>query len=103
MRNLVGSRVILAGIAGVVVGAAAEAVVNRASGTVVIRDGILWGAVLGILLASFPNFTRMGYLTLKSDKPAINFVVGIGLFVLISAVLMFAFFAIFWLLARLLT
>ena len=103
MRNLAGSRAILAGIAGVALGAAAEAAVNRIAGTVVIRDGILWGAVLGVLVASFPNFARMGKLTVKSDKPGVNFAVGIGLFVLISAVLVLVFFTIFWLLARLLT
>lgn len=93
----------MAGIAGIALGAAAEAVVNRIAGTVVIQDGILWGAVLGVLVASLPSFTRMGHLTIKSDKPAVNFAAGIGLFVLISAVLLFVFFSVFWLLARLLT
>jgi len=58
--------------------------------------------VLGIFLASVPNFSRMGALTVKSDKPAVNLLVGLGLFVVISAVIVLLFLGLFSLLGRLL-
>ena len=100
MAKFWGSRTILAGIAGAILGAAAEALINRSAGSVMVVDGLMWGAVLGILIASLPSFSRMGYLTVKSDKPAVNFVVGIGVFILISVVGTVVFFAIFWLITR---
>ena len=100
MRNPLGSKTIIAGIVGIILGSAAEALINHIAGTVVITDGILWGAVLGILIVSLPNFTRMGSLTIRSDKAAINFIAGIGLFILVSLVAMLAFFGIFWLISR---
>ena len=42
----------------------------------------------------------MGYLTVKSDKTAINFVVGVGMFFLISVVGIGVFFGVFWLISR---
>lgn len=93
----------LAGIAGAILGGAAEMWINRTSGTVVVRDGLMWGAVVGVFLASLPNFTRMGYLTVKSDRPAINFVVGVGMFIVISLVGSAVFLGIFWLITRLLS
>jgi outer membrane lipoprotein SlyB len=98
-----GSRTMLAGIAGAILGGAAETWINRTSGTMVVRDGLMWGAVVGVLFASLPNFTRMGYLTVKSDKPAINFVVGVGMFLVISLVGSAVFLGIFWLITRLLS
>ncbi len=93
----------LAGIAGAILGGAAEAWINRTSATVVVRDGLMWGAVVGVLVASLPNFTRMGYLTVKSDRPAVNFVVGVGMFIVISLVGSAVFLGIFWLITRLLS
>ena len=100
MHNLFGGRVIAAGIAGIILGSAAEALINRIAGVTVVRDGVVWGAVLAILIVSLPNFSRMGHLTVRSDKPAINFMVGIGMFILISLVLIVLFFGIFGLVSR---
>jgi hypothetical protein len=100
MRKFWGGRTILAGIAGAILGSVAEALINRLAGTIVVRDGLMWGAVLAILVASLPSFTRMGYLTVKSDKTAINFVVGVGMFFLISVVGIVVFFGVFWLISR---
>ncbi len=102
MRNLGGSRVLIAGIAGIVLGIAAEALVNRVAGETVLTDGMLWGAILGVLIASLPNFTRMGALVSKSDRPAVHFVIGVVLFVLISLLIMALFFGIIALLGRVL-
>jgi hypothetical protein len=100
MRKLFQSRTLLAGIAGAVLGAAAELLINRITGTTVVSDGLMWGAVLGILVASLPSFTRMGYLTVKSENATVNFVVGVGMFLLISVVGVAVFLGIFWLIGR---
>jgi hypothetical protein len=102
MRNLGGTRVLVAGIAGIVLGMAAEALVNRMAGATVLTDGMLWGAILGVLVASLPNFARMGALVSKSDKPVVHFLIGVVLFVLISLVIMAAFLGIIALLGRVL-
>jgi len=102
MQNWGGGRVLVAGVAGIIVGALAEAWINSLVGATVVTDGMLWGAVLGILIASVPNFSRMGALTVKSDKPAVNLLMGLGLFVVISAVIILLFLGLFSLLGRLL-
>jgi len=102
MRHPLGSKVLVAGIAGVLVGSAVEALVNHLVGAAVIADGMMWGAVLAILIASLPNFAQMGLLTVKSDNPAVNFVVGIGMFVLISVVIVAIFFGFFGVISRIL-
>lgn len=103
MRNVWGGRWILAGVAGAALGGLAEVLVNRLAGTTVIVDGMMWGAVLAILLISLPNFTQMGRMVVKTERPAVHFVVGILMFILISLVLMAFFFGVFLLLGRLLS
>lgn len=100
MRNPLGSKVLLAGVAGAVLGGIAQALINRIAGTTLMADGVMWGAVLAIFVASLSNFTRMGYLTVKSDKPAVNFLVGMGMFCLISLIIITIFLGIFWVLSR---
>lgn len=102
MRNPLGSKTLVAGIAGVVLGSVVEALVNHLAGAAVVADGMMWGAVLAILIASLPNFAQMGSLTVKSDKPAVNFVVGIGMFVLISVVIATIFFGLLRVISRIL-
>jgi len=101
MRNPLGSRTLTAGIAGVVLGGAAEALINRVVGRTVVTDGFMWGAVLAVALASLPSFAQMGALTVKSDKTAVNFVVGLGVFTIISVVIISLFFGFFTLLGNL--
>jgi hypothetical protein len=103
VRNLLGSRTITAGIAGIVLGGLAEAFINRIAGTKVISDGIMWGAVVAVVIASLPNFTRMGHLTVKSDRPLINLVVGVGVFLVISLTVIVLFYFLFLVLGRLLS
>lgn len=102
LRRFWGSRAILAGIVGAFVGLMAEPLVNGIAGRAVVQDGLMWGAVVGVLIASLPSFTRMGYLTVKSENRAVNFVVGVGMFIVISVVGSAIFLFIFSLLARLL-
>ena len=103
MRNVWGGRWILAGVIGAVVGGLVEALVNRLAGKTLVVDGMAWGAVLAILLISLPSFAQMGRLVVKSDRPAVNFLVGIVMFVVISLLLIVLFFGIFLLLGRLLS
>ena len=103
MRNVWGGRWILAGVIGAAVGGLVEALVNRLAGKTLLVEGMMWGAVLAILLISLPNFAQMGRLVVKSDRPAVHFLVGILMFILISLVLMTLFFGVFLLLGRLLS
>lgn len=101
MRSLGANRPIVAGIVGIILGSVAEALINHLAGTTVVTGGMLWGAVLGILFASLPNFARMGALVTKSDKPTVHFIVGVVLFIAISLVIIVLFFGIFLLFDRL--
>jgi hypothetical protein len=103
LDKLGGSRWVLVGVAGVVIGGLIEALVNRLAGRAVIVDGMMWGAVLAIFLMSLPNFAQMGRMVVKSDRLAVNFLAGILLFVVISVVLVTLFLGIFLLAGRLLS
>jgi uncharacterized membrane protein YjfL (UPF0719 family) len=103
VRNPLGSRTIAAGIAGIVLGGLAEMLVNHIAGTELISDGIMWGAVMAVVIVSLPSFTRMGVLTVRSDRPIVNFVVGVGMFLLISLIVVVLFYFAFLLLGRLLS
>lgn len=103
MHNAWGGRWILAGVIGAVLGALAEALIARLAGRAVLTDGMMWGAVLAILLVSLPNFVQMGHLVTKSERTAVNLLVGILLFVVISLVIMTVFFGILLVLSRLLS
>lgn len=100
MRNPFGSRVLVAGLIGAMLGSIVQELINRVAGVALIADGMIWGALLAIFIASLPNFTRMGYLTVKSNKPTVNFLVGVGLFCLISLIIVAIFLGIFWVLDR---
>jgi hypothetical protein len=76
--------------------------VNRLAGKTLLVDGMAWGAVLAILLISLPSFGQMGRLVVKSDRPAVHFLVGVFMFVLISVVLVAVFFGVILLAGRLL-
>jgi len=80
-----GGKTLLFGLLGAALGGLAEALVNRQTGSTLIRDGMMWGAVLAITALSLRNLAQMGQLAVKSDKPVVNLVVGLLLFVLISA------------------
>jgi len=103
MRNAWGGRWILAGVAGAILGGLVEALVNRLAGRALLAEGMMWGAVLAILVISLPSFAQMGRLVVKSERPAVNFLVGVVMFMLISLVLVTVFFGIFLLLGRFLS
>jgi hypothetical protein len=102
MRSLRVSRTLAAGLVGIVLGGLAETIINRLAGTAVISDGLTWGAILGILAASLPGFSRMGSLVVKSDKPLVDFTVGVLVFLLISAAIIVFFYGVFGVFVRLL-
>jgi len=98
-----GGKVLLAGVAGIVLGIVAQELINALAGTSTVTDGMLWGAVLGVLVASLPSFSRMGALVAKTNRPAVRFVVGLALFILISLVIIALFLGLFALLGQVLT
>jgi hypothetical protein len=103
MRSAWGGRWILAGVGGAFLGGLAEVLVNRLAGKVLLAEGMTWGAVLAILVISLPNFSQMGRLLVRSDRPAVNFLIGIVMFLVISVVLVTFFFGMFLLLSRLIS
>jgi hypothetical protein len=103
MRRLILNRTLLTGIAGMIFGATAQGIINGISGRAVIKDGMMWGAVFGVLAASLPGLVEMGALTVKSKHPPVNLLVGLVLFVLISLAVVLVFYAMFFVLGELLT
>ena len=101
MRDLAGGRWILWGIIGAVVGGLAQTLVNRAAGTELLRDGMLWGVVLAYMILSVPSFARMGQLAVGGNRHATNLIVGVLLFVVISALIIGVFVGFLWLVGRL--
>jgi protein-S-isoprenylcysteine O-methyltransferase Ste14 len=103
MQSRAGSRVLLAGVAGIVLGVAAQELINARAQKPLVADGMLWGAVLGVLIASLPSFSRMGALVAKTNRPVVHFVVGVALFILISLVIVALFLGLFALLGQVFT
>ena len=87
MQSGWGRKSIVWAVLGAVAGSLLESLVNGAAGRVLVQDGLIWGAAVALFVMSIPNFARMGQMTVKSDKPAVNLAVGFGLFILISIVL----------------
>ena len=103
MRRPSLNRTFLAGIAGMILGATAQAIINGMSGRTLIKDGMMWGAVFGVLAASLPGLVEMGALTVKSKHPPVNLLVGLALFMVISLLVVLIFYAMFFVLGELLT
>lgn len=89
-------------VAGAVLGALLESLTNKLAGRVLVQDGLVWGAVVALFVMSLPNFSRMGQMTVKSNRPMVNLAVGLGLFVLISVVLVLVMMGILLGLGRIL-
>ena len=84
---------------GIVLGAAVAEVARAFGATVAIQDGILWGAIVGLVISYTPYFLRSGKMVTKRDNKALNFVAGVGVFLGISAVIIAIFLGIFWVLS----
>ena len=87
MQSGWGWKSMVVAVLGALAGTLLESVVNGMAGRVLIRDGLIWGAVAAMFVMSLPNFARMGQMTVKSRRPAINMAAGFGLFVLVSLLL----------------
>jgi len=103
MRSLWDRRSIWAGVVGALAGGLAQGLINSLAGRVLVREGMIWGAVVAISVVSLSNFTRMGELTIKSNRPVVNFAAGLVMFALISALVVALFFGLFIVLGRLLS
>ena len=84
---------------GVILGAIAADIANRLGAAVTVQDGILWGAVVGLVVTYTPYFLRSGKMVTKRDNKALNFIAGVGVFLGISAVIVLIFLGIFWVLS----
>lgn len=82
--------------AGIVLGGLAAELLRGAGVTVTVDEGILWGAVAGLVVTYSGYFLRSGKMVTKRDNPVLNYIVGVGVFLAISAVIIVVFFGIFW-------
>lgn len=86
-------------VLGILLGAIAADIAGRLGAAVTVQDGILWGAVAGLVVTYTPYFLRSGKMVTKRDNKALNFVAGVGVFLAISAVIVLIFLGIFWVLS----
>ncbi|GAB4400231.1 MAG: hypothetical protein Kow00123_07850 [Anaerolineales bacterium] len=86
-------------IFGIVAGAILASVLGSAGVGITVEEGILWGAVAGLVVMYTPYFLRSGKMVTKRDNRVVNFVVGVFVFLGISAVIIAIFLGIFWVLS----
>jgi len=84
---------------GIILGAIAADIASRLGAAVTVQDGILWGAVAGLIVTYTPYFLRSGNMVTKRDNKVLNFIAGVGVFLAISAVIVLIFLGIFWVLS----
>ena len=81
---------------GIVLGAVAAGLLSNAGVAVTVDEGILWGAVAGLVVTYSGYFLKSGKMVTKRDNPVLNYIVGVFVFLAISAVIIAIFFGIFW-------
>ncbi len=86
-------------IFGIVAGAILAGILRSAGVGVTVEEGILWGAVAGLVVMYTPYFLRSGKMVTKRDNRAVNFAVGVFVFLGISAIIIAIFLGIFWVLS----
>lgn len=86
-------------ILGVVAGALLASVLRSFGVGITVEEGILWGAVAGLVVMYTPYFLRSGKMVTKRDNRVANFIVGVFVFLGISAVIIAIFLGIFWVLS----
>jgi len=86
-------------IFGVVAGAILAEVLRSVGAAVTVEEGVLWGAVAGLVVMYTPYFLRSGKMVTKRENRVVNFVAGVFVFLGISAVIIAIFLGIFWVLS----
>lgn len=86
-------------ILGVIVGAVLADVLRASGVGITVEEGILWGAVAGLVVMYTPYFLRSGKMVTKRENRGVNFVVGVFVFLGISAIIIAVFLGIFWVLS----
>ena len=86
-------------VLGVVVGAIAASILRSFGVGVTVEEGLLWGAVAGLVVMYTPYFLRSGKMVTKRENRAVNFVAGVFVFLGISAIIIAIFLGIFWVLS----
>jgi len=82
--------------AGIVLGAVVAGLLSSAGVAVTMDEGILWGAVAGLVVTYSGYFLKSGKMVTKRDNPVLNYIVGVFVFLAISAVIIAIFFGMFW-------
>ena len=93
-------RIILWGILGVVLGLAGEWGTHHFDWPFVIRDGVMWGGVLGLVVGYLPNFAQMGAQVTRQGNRAVNLLVGVGVFLVVSTFVIGFIMGVFWIVGR---
>lgn len=81
---------------GIVLGAVVAELLSNAGVAVTMDEGILWGAVAGLVVTYSGYFLKSGKMVTKRDNPVLNYIVGVFVFLAISAVIIAIFLGIFW-------
>ncbi|MBC7262896.1 MAG: hypothetical protein H5T64_00885 [Chloroflexi bacterium] len=96
LKGMLNWRILIGGLLGAFLGRALESLLAQVGGPILISDGMVWGAVIGLFVISLPNFERMGTLILGHQQRGINVLVGIFAFIAISIVILVIFMVIIW-------
>lgn len=86
-------------VLGVILGAILASILQSAGVGITVEEGILWGAVVGLVVMYTPYFLRSGKMVTKHDNRVVNFIAGVFVFLGISAIIVVIFLGIFWVLS----
>lgn len=84
---------------GVVAGAILASLLRSVGVGITVEEGILWGAVGGLVVMYTPYFLRSGKMVTKRENKVVNFIAGVFVFLGISAIIIVIFLGIFWVLS----
>lgn len=96
MREWSRWRAFVFGVGGFLLGALVEWLVPRVYPAFAVHDCMLWGAVVGLIVGYLPSFLRMGSEITKGQNRTLNLLVGVGAFLVISALVILAILLVLW-------
>lgn len=96
LKGLLSWRILIGGLLGAFLGRTLESLLAQTGGPILISDGMVWGAAIGLFVVSLPNFERMGILIAGHRQQGINILIGIFAFIGISITIFAIFLAIIW-------
>jgi len=96
MKKRAGWGIFAFGIVGAVLGLLVEWAAPLVFPSLVIRDGMIWGAFAGLCVGYVPNLRYMGSQITRREDKGLNLVVGVVSFLVISAIVVLLMFFVFW-------